>query len=72
MIFFLLPIKTVFCDPHLNCLKETVQMRGHDVCFYVVLTKITLSYLELCRISPISLPWAVAFYERGHYLEPTV
>ena len=41
--------------PHLNRLNETVQMRGHNICFYAKLTEIipnyhqiTPSYLELC------------------------
>ena len=39
--------------PHLNCLDETVQMRGHNVCLRAEITKnIPIikypSYLELC------------------------
>ena len=30
--------------PHLNRLIETVQMRGHNICFYAVLTKIFPHY----------------------------
>ena len=45
--------------PYLNCISETVQMRGHNIHFYAELTKIhgvseespcTPSYLELCNI----------------------
>ena len=38
--------------PHLNCLNETVQMRGHNICFYAELTKSFPIYhqLELCII----------------------
>ena len=41
--------------PHLNRLVETVQMRGHNICFYTEVTKIIsnyhqiLPYLELCH-----------------------
>ena len=28
-------LKLYVVTPHLNCLVETVQMRGHNVCFYV-------------------------------------
>ena len=40
--------------PHLNRQVDTVQMRGHDICFYAESTKIIpnhhqiLPYLELC------------------------
>ena len=30
--------------PHLNCLVETVQMRGHNICFNAELTEIILNY----------------------------
>ena len=33
--------------PHLNCLVETVQMRGHNICFYAELTKIVLNYHQI-------------------------
>ena len=25
--------ETIYYDPNLNCLDETVQMRGHNICF---------------------------------------
>ena len=30
---FLFLIETICCDPHLNRLDETVQMRGHNIYF---------------------------------------
>ena len=48
--FLLFLTETICCDsssepshvvtPHLNCLIETVQMRGHYICHYVELTKV--------------------------------
>ena len=32
--------KPYVATPHLNRLDETVQMRGHNICFYLELTKI--------------------------------
>ena len=37
--FFLL-FKLYVVTSHLNCLVETVQMRGHNICFFVELTEI--------------------------------
>ena len=34
--------KTYVVTPHLNRLVETVQMRGHSICFYAELTKLSL------------------------------
>ena len=33
--------------PHLNRLVETVQMRGHSICFYAELTKIIPNYHQM-------------------------
>ena len=33
--------------PHLNRLIETVQMRGHNICFYAEFTKIILNYHQI-------------------------
>ena len=33
--------------PHLNCLIETVQMRGHNRCFYAKFTKIIPNYHQI-------------------------
>ena len=38
--FFLFSFKPYNVTPHLNCLEEMVQMRGHNVCFYAEITKI--------------------------------
>ena len=45
-------LKLYVVTPHLNRLDETVQMRGHNICFYAELTKIipnTPSNLEPCN-----------------------
>ena len=42
--FFSFLIETIYYDPHLNCLIKTVQMRGHNICFYAELTKIIPNY----------------------------
>ena len=39
-------LKSYVVTPHLNCLDETVQMRGHNLRFYAELTK-NYSYLLL-------------------------
>ena len=49
-------LKPYVVTPHLNHLDKTVQMRGHNICFYAELTKIIpnyhqiRSYLELYEI----------------------
>ena len=40
--YFLL--KPYVVTPHLNRLIETVQMRGHNICFYAELIKIIPNY----------------------------
>ena len=52
--FFLFVIKTNVMTPYLNvllrgfrCLIETVQMRGHNICIHVNLTKIILNYHKM-------------------------
>ena len=47
MIFFLFLIKTICSDFHLNRLVKTVQMRGHNICFYAELTKIIPNYQQI-------------------------
>ena len=37
-------LKPCVVTPHLNHLVETVQMRGHNICFYAKLTKIIPNY----------------------------
>ena len=39
--------KLYVVTPHLNRLVETVQMRGHKICFYEELTKIITKYALL-------------------------
>ena len=50
---FLFLIETICCTPHLNRLVETVQMRGHNVCFHAELTKIIPNYQK--KILPLIL-----------------
>ena len=40
-------LKLYVVTPHLNRLNETVQMRGHKVCFYTELTKIFPNYHQI-------------------------
>ena len=46
MIIFLLS-KPYVVTPHLNCLVNTVQMRGHSICFYTELIKIIPNYHQI-------------------------
>ena len=39
--------KPYFVTPHLNCLFERVQMRGHNLCFYAELTNIISNYHQI-------------------------
>ena len=39
--------KLYVVTPHLNRLIETVQMRGHNICFYAELTKIIPNYHQI-------------------------
>ena len=45
--FFLFLIEPYIVTPHLNRLDETVKMKGHNVCFYVEVTKIILNYHQI-------------------------
>ena len=36
--------------PHLNRLGETVQIRGHNICFYAELTKIIPNYHQILSL----------------------
>ena len=48
MIIFLISHRNhIMWSPHLNHLDETVQMRGHNVCFYAELTKIIPNYHQI-------------------------
>ena len=40
-------ISHVVVTPHMNCLVETVQMRGHNICFNAELTKIIPNYYQI-------------------------
>ena len=40
-------LKPYVVTPHLNRLNDTVQMRGHSVCFYAELTKIIINYHQI-------------------------
>ena len=47
MFVFFSP-KPYVVTPHLNrCLVETVQMRGHNICFYAELTKHIPNYHQI-------------------------
>ena len=48
--FFYFSSKPYVVTPHLNRLIETVQMRGHNVCFYVGLTKIIPNYHQILSL----------------------
>ena len=53
MIIFLIShfsLKPYVVTPHLNRLIETVQMRGHSICFYAELTKIIPNYPQILRL----------------------
>ena len=39
--------KPYVVTPHLNRLDKTVQMRGHNICFYAELTKIIPNYHQI-------------------------
>ena len=43
--------KPYVVTPHLNRLIETVQMRGHNICFYAELTKIIPNYHQILPLS---------------------
>ena len=45
--FFYFSLKPYDVTPHLNRLIETVQMRGHNICFYAELTKIIPNYHQI-------------------------
>ena len=43
--------KPYVVTPHLNRLVETVQMRGHNICFYAELTKVIPNYHQILLLS---------------------
>ena len=56
--------------PHLNRLDETVQMRGHNICFHAELTKIITNYLPFRAASYSSSKMYTIYHEKtsGLYL----
>ena len=44
--FYLFLTEAIILPSHLNCLDETVQMRGHNVWFYAELSNIILNYYQ--------------------------
>ena len=42
--------------PYLNCLENTVQMRGHNVCIYAELTKIIPKYHRILSRALLNVP----------------
>ena len=44
-------LKLYVVTPHLNCLYEMVQMKGHNVCFYAELTTIIPHYIQLLLLT---------------------
>ena len=44
-------LKPYVVIPHLNHLVKTIQMRGHNICFYAELTKIIAHYEECSNIN---------------------
>ena len=57
--------------PHLNCLIETVQMRGHNICFYVELTKIIPNYHQiLCSAYPFLIKINVFTFRGSTFYVP--
>ena len=43
-------LKPYVVTPHLNCLDETVQMRGHHICLSAELIKIIPNYHQVISI----------------------
>ena len=67
MIFFsYFSSKPYVVTPHLNRLVETVQMRGHNICFYAELTKFIPNCHQILLLILVSL----AYDETGVDQEP--
>ena len=43
--------KPYVMTPHQNHLSETVQMRGHNICFYAEVTKIIPNYHQILALN---------------------
>ena len=54
-IFFLISSKPYVIIPHLNLFIKTVQMRGHNICFYAELTKNIPNYHQIFPFILISV-----------------
>ena len=50
-IFSYFSLKQYVVTPHLKHLKEMVQMRGHDICFYAELPKLSLFITKYSLLS---------------------
>ena len=48
--FSYMSLKPYVVTPHLNLLDGTVQIRGHNICFYAELTKIIPNYHQVLRV----------------------
>ena len=51
IIFSYFSSKPYDVTPHLNCLDETGQARGHNICFYAEPTKIIPKYHQYSLLS---------------------
>ena len=56
-------LKSYVVTPHLNRRDEKVQMSGHNVCFYVVLTKIIPNYHQI--LLPIESSEKSTYWKRA-------
>ena len=54
-------LKTYVVTSDLNRLDKTVQMRGHNICFYAQLTKIIPNYHQMLSLSS-EIYMSVIFY----------
>ena len=54
--------------PHLNRLIETVQMKGHNICFYAELTKIIPNYHKILPLvwSSDMIMWVLVIQSQRH------
>ena len=48
---FFLSLESYVVTPHLNRLVETVQISGHNICFYAELTEITPNYRQILPLA---------------------
>ena len=65
--FFLFLTETNVVTPHLNCLSKTVQMMGHNICFYAELTKLSLIIIKYYLLpTALRAPYKVGFFRIIH------